>query len=123
MQEISIQEDVMKSTGTVFILLSLGILGSANDLDGWRRPGENEAVNRHDFETCLAEASAVAAAEPHKPGLSDDDLPFGNNPESYFAAGPSVTSDPAGPFLSSTAEVRWRSCLEANGFKRSQPIK
>jgi hypothetical protein len=37
-----------------------GILGRTSDLDGWHRPGENEAANRHDFAACLAEANAAA---------------------------------------------------------------
>jgi hypothetical protein len=48
-------------------------------LDGWHRPGENEAANRHDFAACLAEANA-AAVDLLEPSFSDDNLPFGGDP-------------------------------------------
>jgi hypothetical protein len=116
----SIQDKQMKSPTAGVVLLSLCLVACASDLDGWRRPGENDTANRHDIEACTAEANAVAAAGPHEPSLSDDNLAFGDNPSSYFAAEPRMTADPAGRFLSSQADARWRTCLEARGFTRSQ---
>jgi hypothetical protein len=60
-----------------------GILGRTSDLDGWHRPGENEAANRHDFAACLAEANA-AAVDLLEPSFSDDNLPFGGDPRSIL---------------------------------------
>jgi hypothetical protein len=70
----------------------------AADLGGWHRPGESDAANRHDFEVCTAEASDAAANSPHEPSLSDDNLPFGSDPSSYFVGEPRVMTDPEGGF-------------------------
>jgi hypothetical protein len=45
----------MKSPSVIMILLSMSVVACTSGLDGWRRPGETDAANRHDFEVCTAE--------------------------------------------------------------------